>query len=296
MVAHPSGTRIPLNGEFFRDVARGASFVWTVQAHDFLRSLTGARCWAKIAFLPQRPRPYYAIWPVCRLARIKIVSDPAEADLLFFFHDTPSYEEALPDTDRPILNGRCRDVRKSHVSRLFAAVFGYPLGIDPTTHRGAAVEKSELNGVHDGKIIQCPIEAPRPGMVYQRLIENTVDGMEFTDIRTPVVGGRAPVVYLKRRTPDKRFSNSNHQVDLGRTDDYLSADEQSKVGEFCEAIGLDFGGLDILRDRADGRIYIVDVNKTDMGPPTALAGADKIRAMNRIADAFRAFVAAKLQK
>jgi hypothetical protein len=48
---------------------------------------------------------------------------------------------------------------------------------------------------------------------------------------------------------------------------------------------LDWGGLDVLRDRADGRLYVVDVNKTDMGPPIALPWADKLRATRLMARA-----------
>ena len=64
---------------------------------------------------------------------------------------------------------------------------------------------------------------------------------------------------------------------------------------FTAAMGLDFGGLDILRDRADGRIYIVDANKTDMGPPSALASNDKLKAMRGLADAFAALVDERLK-
>lgn len=50
---------------------------------------------------------------------------------------------------------------------------------------------------------------------------------------------------------------------------------------------LDFGGLDILRDKQTGRIYIVDVNKTDMGPPFALPLKEKLRAVDIIAKQFQ---------
>ena len=40
----------------------------------------------------------------------------------------------------------------------------------------------------------------------------------------------------------------------------------------------------ILRDRADGRLYIVDANKTDMGPPIALPIPPKLMAVRMIAE------------
>jgi hypothetical protein len=48
--------------------------------------------------------------------------------------------------------------------------------------------------------------------------------------------------------------------------------------------------VDVLRDRTTGEIFIVDANKTDMGPPIGLNLADKIVATRRLAKAFRAFV------
>jgi hypothetical protein len=53
---------------------------------------------------------------------------------------------------------------------------------------------------------------------------------------------------------------------------------------------LDWGGLDVLRDRTDGRLYVVDVNKTDMGPPIAMKLRDKITVTRRLAAAFRDLV------
>ena len=75
----------------------------------------------------------------------------------------------------------------------------------------------------------------------------------------------------------------------------MSKDEQAKIGDFTQAIGLDFGGLDVLRDRGDGRIYVVDANKTDMGPPSALSAQDKLKAMRGIADAFACLVDERLK-
>jgi hypothetical protein len=50
------------------------------------------------------------------------------------------------------------------------------------------------------------------------------------------------------------------------------------------------GRWDVLRDRNDGKLYIVDANKTDMGPPIGLNLQDKIKATYMLRDAFRKFV------
>ena len=76
------------------------------------------------------------------------------------------------------------------------------------------------------------------------------------------------------------------EADLG----VFSADELAMIARFNARMGLDWGGLDILRDRADGRIYIVDVNKTDLGPVIALSWSDKARCMGRLGRALNALI------
>ena len=65
----------------------------------------------------------------------------------------------------------------------------------------------------------------------------------------------------------------------------LSKDEQAKLLQFCRAIGLDYGELDVLRDNGDGRIYVVDANNT---PDSIeyLAKEEREEALNRTARAF----------
>ncbi|MEL6364402.1 MAG: hypothetical protein AAFR11_06140 [Pseudomonadota bacterium] len=291
VIAQTTGARIDLTPTLFRDIVRAMSFVGFVRALRALRYAQGRRARAKIAFFPLHPRTYYAVWPVCHLADVRIVKPDEDPDLFFFFEDSEfRTEAALPPAERPVFNGGCIDIRKSQVTRAFEETFGYGLAVDPTTYEGAAVEKSERNGVHDGRTIECPIASPVRDKVYQKLVDNTFDGTEYVDIRTPIVGGEIPFVYLKRRRPEDRFNNENRKVDLMETDALLTAAEVEKIQAFARAMNLDFGGLDVLRDRTDGRLYIVDVNKTDMGPPTALPGRQKLRAMRMLADSFARMV------
>ena len=291
LVAKETGVSIPLTPGFARDVLSIGSFIWFVNALKATRVMKGREPRARISFFPKKPRSYYAIWPVCQLADVRIVDDPAEADLHFYFEDREFLIGPRPaPTDKPAFNIGCYDIRKSVVARAFEETFGYALTVDPQTWRGLAVEKSEGNGRHDGRMVECPIAAPKRNHVYQRLIDNTFDGRDHVDIRTPIVGGKVPFVYLKRRESSRRFTNDNHRVDLVDADAMLSADEQKKIAAFAGAMRLDFGGIDVLRDRADGRIYIVDANKTDMGPPSALKAQDKLKAMRGLADAFAGMV------
>ena len=116
------------------------------------------------------------------------------------------------------------------------------------------------------------------GMVYQVLVDNSVDGRWVEDLRCPIIGGEIELIFIKRRPLTKRFANSNANVTLQTPDDLLSNDERDKLKKFAKAMGLDWGGMDVLRNKNDGKIYVVDVNKTDMGPPIALSLKDKDKA------------------
>jgi hypothetical protein len=223
----------------------------------------------------------------------------SEADVVMHFEDATWSPNAPPATKAGarLINFDCVDVSKSRIAAAFEAAFGYELALDPAAHRGPAVEKSELNGAHDGRIVACPSPA-RPGYVYQRLIDNRAaqrggDGAELVeDFRCPTVGGRPVCVFIKRRAIATRFANQNCEVELTTPERVFSPDEIARIGDFARRLGLDWGGVDVLRDRAEGRLYIVDANKTDMGPPIALPLSDKLAATRALARALCDFVGA----
>lgn len=282
-----TGARVPYRLSTLREFLAWYGFYLGVQAHRAAAAFAPRRRW-RLAFAPDTPRPWYLVWAVARLSGARFVGLEDEPDAVMFFEDATNSDAAAgagPVRARA-LNFACADVSKSRVARVFEDVFGYPLRVDPRVWAGPAVEKSEANGAHDGRVVACPRE-PRLDRVYQRVVDNSDDGAIVEDLRAPTVNGRAPIVFIKRRPVDRRFENANASVSLVETDSVLTTAEQDKIQAFCTAMGLQWGGLDILRDRNDGRIYIVDVNKTDMGPPTALALRDQVRAARRLAQAFR---------
>lgn len=241
-----------------------------------------------IWFTPDVPRPWYLVRAVAAWARIRVAASPAEADAAFYFDDTTRGVAPSPGHHRHF-NFGCTDISKSHVAAVFETVFGYPLTIEPTTSAGAAVEKGEANGVHDGRIVQCPL-APIPGKTYQRLID-TSDGQFTYDLRTPCVQGKPVVVWVKKKRAADRFAIENLAVTEMRPDAIYAPEELELIRRFCQAMGLDWGGLDILRDRQSGCIYIVDVNKTDVGPVLALPWRSKINSTRALAGALLALIA-----
>ncbi len=241
----------------------------------------------KLWFAPDRPRPWYMIGGASLWGGIAVARSPDEADAAFYFDDSTT-GRADPPAGLPTINFGCTDVSKRHVGRVFEEVFGYPLALDPTTANGPIVEKSDKNGVHDGRVVHAPV-IPRDGHVYQRLID-TEDGAFNHDLRTVCAGGVPVFVVHKRKAAGESFAIHTRRATLEEPGTLFSPSELAQIARFNARMGLDWGGLDILRDRQDGRIYIVDVNKTDLGPVIALSWADKAQSMRRLGRALNALI------
>lgn len=289
-----TGVRLALNRELLAETGAWFMFYAAIKLRSVRR--IGRRP-VSVAFCPDRIRPWYLAWAAATEAGLRFVSDPSQADIIFHFDDSTT-STTTPPAAKPeslLINFGCGDVSKSRVADVFEAVFGYSLRVDPRTHAGPAVEKSEVNGAHDGRIVFCPVE-PLPGRVYQKLINNRFGSDLVQDLRTPTVGGRPACVFLKRRAASARFKNANSEVVLTTPEQVFSSAELAMIERFAEKLGLDWGGLDVLRDADDGRIYIVDANKTDMGPPTALPLRDKLTATRQLARALDSYVNRSLKQ
>ena len=279
-----TGAAVRVDRAILRDFATWLAFYGPVRAVSAVRTLAdpGPRIW----FAPDKPRPWYLIWAAAAWAGVRFAKSPVGADAAFYFDD--STVGAPPPVSGRTVNFGCSDVSKTRVAEVFEAVFGYALSVDPETFNGQAVEKGEDNGAHDGRLVACP-RPRRSDRVYQRVVDNAEGGLVH-DLRTPFVGGRPVLVFIKSRPVDARFANLNTRCTLTTPEAVFSAAEIEQLSAFAKAMRLDWGGLDVLRDRADGRLYVVDVNKTDMGPPIALPWLDKLRAVRRLARALRALV------
>jgi hypothetical protein len=161
----------------------------------------------------------------------------------------------------PVLNYACRSIAKSHVDRVFTSVFGYSSLVNPTEKGAACVRKSNLNAMKDSRLVKRPVRRVSRRFVYQRLIDTTIDHTCVEELRTPVIGGEIPVVYTVRKPVTQRFGDPR-RVWFVDARDVFSPAEIDSICVFCEAMGLDYAELDILRDRIDGRVFIVDANPT----------------------------------
>ena len=275
-----TSARVPVEPGVISECLAWLRFYLDVELERRAHPPNGPSIW----FSPDRPRPWYLIWPVVQLARLNIAASPQDANLAMFFEDATDGEP--PASNLPTINRGCPDTSKSAIGAAFERASGRAISVDPRTHHGLMAEKGEANGVHDGRVVLGPCE-PAAGKIYQRLIDNVADDGLVEDLRCPTVGGEVAAVFLKRRPEATRFANANAAVRRLDPAEVFTDEDRALIARFCQELGLDWGGLDVLRDRRDGRIWIVDANKTDMGPPTALPLADKLSTTRAIADRFR---------
>ncbi|MGB3456810.1 MAG: hypothetical protein WBG08_13665 [Litorimonas sp.] len=262
-----------------RSLLRGA---WTVPWLMTTARLRRPGRMGTIAFHPQPAAPWYTMRLALAGTGIRVTSNVADADAVMVFDDRTRSDAVPPRTRGRLINSGISDVSKRRVGEVFERVFGYPLTLDPRAHVGPMVEKADENGVHDGRIVQGPLSVPAPGAIYQHLVDSHVEPGVTEDLRCVCVDGRVVQVFRKRKAVAERFRANYLETTLQAPEARLTAAELSDIARFCRAMGLDFGSIDVLRDhRGDGRIYIVDVNKTCM-PVLSMPVAEMDRALARI--------------
>lgn len=222
---------------------------------------------------PEKPKTYHALYKIAHHLGYHIVNTSSRRpDCVIHFEDT-TYRRLPPllatlGEKHTIINHRCTDISKRTVDRVFTDTFGYSMSIDPRTHEGPYVRKSDLNALHDGRV-QTGRSEPEEGFVYQRLINNEDGAGRVVDLRVPVFRRSIPLVMLRTRSVHDRFDETTGCT-LVPTSEVLDREEIERIHTFCERIGLEYGELDILRDRDTSLLYIVDVNNTPAGPIGAL--------------------------
>ena len=272
---------------------RALPFAWRLTRQIFRYRLTHFRPWPGRTILcyPERPRIIaFGLRKICLLNGYRVTTDPGSAfDIAVNWEDVTwrKPDDVVRDISRRgrFLNAACLDISKQHVQDVFRKVFGYSLAIDPLTHQGRCVEKSNVNFKHDGRVITCPVKEASPEHVYQKLVNNRHGEDAVEEIRVPVFGQNIPFVCLKYRHIGDRFRNYNRSL-LKQTGSVLSPEEVALIREFCECLKMDYGELDVLRDSDDGRLYVVDANTTPSGPPRHLSTQDEWRAVRMMAETF----------
>lgn len=248
-----------------------------------------------LLFVSEYPPLGSLAYKLSRLSGYAIrVQDEAPYDVVFKLEDR-TFSDSIDSSrykTKHVINGECTDISKEAVNEAFYEVFGYRLGVDPRSYEGKMVMKSNQNSTHDGTVIAGPIPSHkvREEKTYQKAIDNRVDDRsQVLDYRVPIHGDRIPLVYLKYRSIESRFSNENDYVKIRLPEDVFTSEETDKIFSFSRKMNMDFGELDVLR-HSDGRIFIVDANSTPFGPPNGLNRSDHKRALSKMRKTFQSLI------
>ena len=149
-------------------------------------------------------------------------------------------------------------MNKQVINDCFKDAFGYDVGVEPELHVGMAVEKKLDHGTH-GRVVKCP-KRPVPDHAYQKLLGNRTDG--FTDEYRVDVFRSEFVLTLKHQVlqpcgmPQEKRTDGSSEFDVHLAD-HFSKGESGQLLDLCASLGLDYGGLDVIRHE-DGRLYVID--------------------------------------
>ena len=235
---------------------------------------------------PVMPSKKTTIYKIARKNRLSIRQASSSNDVVkIWFEDQTKTDFELPNQAGEILNAQCSDISKKNVEQIQKNIFGYGMEVDPKTHQGKCVVKSDENAVHDGQIIQCPIDYFDEKKVYQIVINNK-ENESFFDYRVAIMRDEIIIVYKKYKTEEKRFTNDTYHATICSIES-IPLEIQKLIVDFCNKIQCDFCELDVLFDQDSKKWFVIDVNKTPYGPPASLSSLEKEKAVNILSDGFR---------
>lgn len=232
------------------------------------------------------PSKKSTIYKIATKNLLSIRQSKSDKDAIqIWFDDQTKTDIASNKNQSKILNSQCSDISKKNVEKIQKEIFGYGMEVDPKTHQGKCVIKSDENAVHDGRIVQCPISNFEQSKVYQIIINNE-ENQSYFDYRVAVMADEIIIIYKKYKTLEKRFTNDTYHATI--CDEKMIPNQiQKKIIDFCNKIQCDFCELDVLFDNDSQKWFVIDVNKTPYGPPASLSRLEKEKAVNILSDGFK---------
>jgi hypothetical protein len=232
------------------------------------------------------PSKKSTIYKIATKNLLSIRQSKSDKDAIqIWFDDQTKTDIASNKNQSKILNSQCSDISKKNVEKIQKEIFGYGMEVDPKTHQGKCVIKSDENAVHDGRIVQCPISNFDQSKVYQIIINNE-ENQSYFDYRVAVMADEIIIIYKKYKTLEKRFTNDTYHATI--CDEKMIPNQiQKKIIDFCNKIQCDFCELDVLFDNDSQKWFVIDVNKTPYGPPASLSRVEKEKAVNILSDGFK---------
>lgn len=274
--------KMPFFERLLKDISHGFIALTNYVKNGFQRKLILAH--------PHYPSRGSTLYKASRSINYTLSNKPRKKHQLAVYWEYATYREEFQllesiKDDCLILNLYSRDISKVKVDQVHQEVFGYNTFVDPLTYAGRVVQKNDVNAIHDGQILEGPLSEVEEGFIYQILIDNQLTDDLVLDIRVPIVGEALDFVYLKYRDIKERFKNTTVNTEVKAINEILSPVEVKLINAFCRKMALDYGELDVLRNKDDGKIYIVDVNNTPQGPPANTPKEQGEEAIGKISQA-----------
>ncbi len=267
--------------------------IFTKEFRELLKDL---KTWIRNGFRsktiwigPVMPSKKTTIYKIASYLNLSIRQKKSPTDkILIWFDDQTKTALGTSYLLSSALNFNCVDISKKNVEKIQEEVFGYGMSVDPKTHIGYCVCKSDENAKHDGRIIQCPTDNVDDNKVYQVVIDNHDKNRldVYFDYRVCVMGCSIPVIYKKYKTLEKRFTNDTFEAEIC-AENIIPQAIQNLIIQFCQKIQCDFCELDVLQDQNSGKWFVIDVNKTPYGPPASLPASEKKKAVALLSNGFR---------
>ena len=227
------------------------------------------------------PESDSVVYQLCQYLGYGLSNNPTQPfDVAFKYFETtffsPELLDILADIRDVVINANSLDISKQTIGEIFAEVFGYAIALDPTQATGLGVSKSNINRFRDGQCLALPIAptAIDSYSVYQKFIDAEQNGQWF-EYGVPIYDFIIPTVLIKSRKLTDQLTGQFHDIQLADVNNIFSDQEQQQLLIFAQKLGLDYGELDVLRDRHNNKIYVIDVNNTPCEFPQNLTAATK---------------------
>ena len=221
----------------------------------------------KILFYPDNIKHHSKIRYLLDHLKIKTTNNSKEKWNIAIFWDYNT-TRTLPielQVEGPVINKDCLTADKFYVDDVFWRVFKRSTRAGILTGYGYCVKKSIKQAVHDGEIVQKPVDLEE-GFIYQKLLDSRCQTDLLCDIRVPYIGGEIPCLWLKFRPITNTFGADHGKLSkvilVENVNSILSEVEQQQIISFCKKYPVDYCELDVIRNNSDGEIYVIDMNNT----------------------------------
>jgi hypothetical protein len=152
-----------------------------------------------VFFWPEKSHPYTVVYRVLHSLGVSIKKGlPPSFNVPISYWEDSTFSQLQVASH--LINAKCVDISKSRLDSCHLKAFGYSLCVDPLRYQGKIVEKSEINGAHDGRVLDGPLVAKSDDCVYQIVVDNCDPGdTSFViDYRVVLLDSVARFAYAKK--------------------------------------------------------------------------------------------------